>query len=102
MPRCNTPLVYLLLHIRFHLLTRLVTILTSFSYTNLKMRMVIEVDDRGLHQLQCSFRTKNWRIFKDPEPVVILFWKRKFKPKRVVRGFIDLENFQKPGINQRL
>jgi hypothetical protein len=66
------------------------------------MRVGIEVDDKGLHQLQGSFQSKNQRIFKDPEPMVILFWKRKFKPKRVAGGFFDLENFQNPGIKQRL
>ncbi len=87
-PRCNTPLVNLLLRIRFHLLTRLVTILTSFSYTNLKMRVVIEVDDRGLHQLQCSFQSKNQRIFKDPESDGYIILEKKIQTQKGSWGLL--------------
>jgi hypothetical protein len=58
------------------------------------MRVGIEVDDRGLHQLHGSFQSQTRRIFKDPEPMVILFWKRKFKPKRVGRGSLIWKIFK--------
>jgi hypothetical protein len=54
--------------------------------------------------INCSavFKVRTRGFSKTQNPMVILFWKRKFKPKRAVGGFFDLEIFQKPGINQRL